>query len=354
MEKKRTLHLYPTMKCQLNCDYCYVNSVNVNHTELPMNEYEKLLKEAKELNVNTVDIAGGEPLLYKNTIPLLRECKKNTYITKLVTNGLFLEKYMDNTKPDEKLIDELHVSVDSDLPEIHDRIRKHKGLHEILCHSIKRYVEEQYGKIVINYVLEKESASRIENILDFAYGLGVNGIDIQYIANVSFKTQKNDFSLSVEKILDSLKQIAQWHQNNTGLNILISLPGYVYVILRSKEELMKKLSGVQIIYSHGITNDNYFSDTIIVRNDGWVTGSTSMINSMEWMIGNIMDQSIKEIWNYKKDQAIKKIKDRSKKLVSDGICKDCIASRFCRGGDPVEFADLSDFCHIRNELKIEI
>lgn len=352
-QEKKILHLYPTMRCPLNCDYCYVNDVNRNQSELSMEVYNKLLREAKEIGVSVVDIAGGEPLAFQNIIPLLRACKKNNQLTKLVSNGLYLSEYMNQVKQEEYLIDELHLSFDSDIPEIHDKIRKHKGLHNIVCQAIHEYIKKQYGKVIINYVLQKDSFTRLEQILEFVYQLEADGIDIQYVTNVGEKTKQNEFALSLLEIKNSLLHMIHWYnkKKDNNFRLLVSLPNYIYPLLKADQEIMENLLNINVIFAHGLFGKNYFADTIIVRYDGWVTGSTSMINNQDWMIGNIESESIKEIWEHKRKSVNDRIKQRSKNLQQNGVCKNCAAARVCHGGDPVEFAQLENVCLVKNELE---
>lgn len=85
------MHLYPSMRCQLNCKYCYVDSVNKDLTEISLEEYRNLIGQALEFGIKAFDIAGGEPFLYQHIIELLKLINELGGTSKVVSNGYYLD-----------------------------------------------------------------------------------------------------------------------------------------------------------------------------------------------------------------------------------------------------------------------
>lgn len=352
------IHLYPTMKCPLKCSYCYVEEVNKDNREMSIQQYEKIIEEACDLGIKGFDIAGGEPFLYKDIIELLSIIKRKNAKSKLVSNGLFLDRYFEAFSQTRGLIEELHISLDSASEGLQDSIRGLPGLHRKTTQNIREYINKDLGPVKINYVLQRSSFEYLNSMLEFALELGAKGIDIQCVADVSSKTKGNSFSLKVTEIIDSLYKIFKWRDNlgTHGFEIVIALPSYIYPAMVKQRELSKKREGIKMIYFPGLLTNNAFKEAVIIRHNGDVTGSTTFFNNPEWFIGNLGKATLTEIWDKGAKAMRDRIVSRSKELMVDGICKDCPAKRYCRGGDPVAFSDISkgQECPFKMELKGQV
>jgi MoaA/NifB/PqqE/SkfB family radical SAM enzyme len=91
--------------------------------QLSLSEYRRLLDEIAP-NRPIVSLFGGEPLLYPEILPLVREIKARDLTCTIITNGGRLEAYARELV--ESGIDSIAVSFDGPR-ETHDRIRGQKG-----------------------------------------------------------------------------------------------------------------------------------------------------------------------------------------------------------------------------------
>lgn len=87
--------------------------------QLSLSEYVKLLDEMVPWQP-IVSLFGGEPFLYPDILPLIREVKKRGLTCTVITNGGKLEQYARELV--ESGIDSIAVSIDGP-PEVHNRIR---------------------------------------------------------------------------------------------------------------------------------------------------------------------------------------------------------------------------------------
>jgi MoaA/NifB/PqqE/SkfB family radical SAM enzyme len=94
--------------------------------QLALPDYIRLLDEVAPF-APIVSLFGGEPFLYPDIIPLIREIKKRGLTCTIITNGGRLEKHARELV--EAGIDSVAVSIDGP-PEVHDRIRGQKGAYE--------------------------------------------------------------------------------------------------------------------------------------------------------------------------------------------------------------------------------
>ena len=79
-----------TGKCNLNCKGCYAQSQRwANVKELPIARWQEIIREARELGVSLVMIAGGEPLTRPEILNVTRRFPGIVF--PLFTNGLLLD-----------------------------------------------------------------------------------------------------------------------------------------------------------------------------------------------------------------------------------------------------------------------
>ena len=85
----------PTTFCQLKCPHCYRGADKENFRPIHRDIKEVLL-EVDELikirNIQTLTIAGGEPLLYPDLDELIRYAVERKLSVYLITNGLLINK----------------------------------------------------------------------------------------------------------------------------------------------------------------------------------------------------------------------------------------------------------------------
>lgn len=84
-----SIELSPTLRCNLNCLFCWRHGRKVEYgNELKLEEYKRILKEANQLKVREIRIiGGGEPLLRKETFEIMKNVKKYGMCGYICTNG---------------------------------------------------------------------------------------------------------------------------------------------------------------------------------------------------------------------------------------------------------------------------
>ena len=344
------IHLYPSMRCQLNCKYCYVNAVNKELEELSLEEYESVIRQAIALGIVTFDIAGGEPFIYGYIMELLKMIKRMGGFSKVVTNGYYLDRYVELLKQEKGLIKELHVSLDSVRADIHDETRGCKGLFDKVIKNLTLYKKKMISPVRINYVLQKGTYLELEEMLDYLETQGIDGIDIQYVEDVSDKTKNGDFTLNCQELVMAVERIITWKMNTyANLDILIALPSYIFAAFSPELKKRLKESGVQTIYYPGLLRNNYFKEAVIIKQNGDVTGCTGYINEEQWVCANVRETTLETIIK----EAFPNMRTRLESLCSrrlGGECKDCPSKRFCRGNEGVLQKEEIVQCPIKENL----
>jgi len=184
-----TLHLLPTLKCQLFCDYCVEKGI-IRAQDLNENVLAQTVRWlvtyfksdfAKEVSMLKLVFFGGEPLLRQNTIKdslisfskLADQTGKN-FIVELITNGTLLDK---NTAGLFKSYNWKRVQITLDGPErIHNSRRygqNKKGTFAEIIRNVTKLLDLGcVEKINIRISIDLENADYVPELLLFLASLG--------------------------------------------------------------------------------------------------------------------------------------------------------------------------------------
>ncbi len=80
-----------TYECGLKCKHCYVGETKKRENELSPHDAERLVSTIGDMGVPLLFMTGGEPLMRKDTLNLLSQCKDYGITTVLSSNGLLLD-----------------------------------------------------------------------------------------------------------------------------------------------------------------------------------------------------------------------------------------------------------------------
>jgi sulfatase maturation enzyme AslB (radical SAM superfamily) len=118
------VHLHATRQCNLACLHCYSASSPAERSSLPLDALLATLALLRRHGYETLSLSGGEPLLYPDLRPLVREARRIGYRVSLISNGYPLTSgRFDDLLPDFSAI---AISLDG-APETHDRLRGQAG-----------------------------------------------------------------------------------------------------------------------------------------------------------------------------------------------------------------------------------
>jgi len=157
--------LYVTRKCNFKCSYCIVR--DNREYNLSLNETKRLLGLIRE-EIPSITITGGEPLLRRDIVEILREAEKlRFYPISLFTNLSLIDRKLDVLN----YINMLSTSLDS-LNSKNDTIIGVKGATELIIRNIKKYSKLQKQKkfiMNINCVISKDNFDDVLDVARFAF-----------------------------------------------------------------------------------------------------------------------------------------------------------------------------------------
>ena len=125
-----------TYKCQCRCVHCgTVPYRDPERSELSEAEVVELMSQAGALGAGGVSFFGGEPLLAKGLLEMVRAAKSLGLLATLDTNGLLLDRDLARSLAGAGL-DRIGVSLDSADEAEHDRLRQTPGVYRAALNAI--------------------------------------------------------------------------------------------------------------------------------------------------------------------------------------------------------------------------
>lgn len=123
--------------CNLKCEHCFATALEKKgRKEITPIEYHEIVKQAMKLGAVNFSFQGGEPTMYSTLLDFIKNTYPERNLISVTTNAALLdeEKILKLKKAG---VDILTISLDSAVPEEHDRFRGAKGTFEKTMNTIK-------------------------------------------------------------------------------------------------------------------------------------------------------------------------------------------------------------------------
>ncbi|MDW7729469.1 MAG: GTP 3',8-cyclase MoaA [Bacillota bacterium] len=161
------LRISITDRCNLRCVYCMGEEgiEQLKHEDIL--SYEDILKVVRagaELGISKIRITGGEPLVRRGVVDLIRNIAATPGISDLAmtTNGILLDKYAGELK--KAGLKRVNISLDSMQPEKYNNITRCGKLDQAL-RGIEAALDNKLNPVKLNVVLMK--GVNDDEIIDF-------------------------------------------------------------------------------------------------------------------------------------------------------------------------------------------
>ncbi|MDH5647630.1 MAG: radical SAM protein [Candidatus Heimdallarchaeota archaeon] len=162
----KELDLQLTNKCILKCKHCCCSSDFSQPLGHPIERWIDIVKDAKELGVEKIDITGGEPLLFKDLHKL------TDTINNLRMSYEIQSTWLINNKISSSHDHTYFISIDG-LKKNHDYYRG-QGRFDKAIIKLKEIILKQSSETRITTIVTKRNHEDIEKILKLSGSLGVN------------------------------------------------------------------------------------------------------------------------------------------------------------------------------------
>ncbi|MDR2406508.1 MAG: radical SAM protein [Bacteroidales bacterium] len=315
-----------TTRCNLKCQYCYVeNAPNLN-SDMSTDLFERILDQIKKNTRKfTIYLHGGEPFLRLDLIYALKKWIEDNSFQKnitimLQTNGTLIDGEIID------IIKELNINVGISLDGVNAksnfaRISSNNDITTKVIHNIRELLAKKID-IGIFSVLTSYNVNYVVDLFKYLTNIGVRNFVLKPLVLWGKAKEMNNIMASQDDMINCYKHLIDWlfYYNNTcdpRREVRErSLYWWLNGIVKSKKGYMCNCSpcgaGIQ---------------TVAIGPSGHVYICDQFYGDYNYYIGNIDELSLSEIMNSAKDQ-IKNLRN----IFEINECKGCIWRYVCSGG----------------------
>ncbi|MBK7632453.1 MAG: radical SAM protein [Ignavibacteriales bacterium] len=301
--------------CNLHCKMCdvgieytasnfYQNLMGTSPLNMPVELIKKILDEtAKHFPKTKIGYAFTEPLIYPHLIESLNYAKEKQLYTSITTNALTL-------KPKAKDLcdaglNDIFVSLDG--PEtIHNEIRGNKNSYQKAIEGIEELLRQKYApEISIFCVITEWNIGHLKKFIDYFKKFPIKQIGFMHTNFTSDLIVKRHNQIYGNKYPATISNTEQIEISQMNLTILlqeiieIKKSNYPFEVIFSPQ--INDETKLDVFYNQPekfigkICNDVYRN--IMIKSDGSVIPAHGRCYNLT--VGNINNNSLKEIWNSK-------------------------------------------------------
>ncbi|NPA84900.1 MAG: radical SAM protein [Crenarchaeota archaeon] len=314
-----------TYQCNLKCLHCYIRAkAQQDPNELTTEEAKRLAEEMVDMKIPLVILSGGEPLIRKDFWDIIEPMAKAQFPKlSLSTNGTMITKDVAQKLKDYGF-SYVGISIDSVVPEYHDKFRGVPGAFKLTLEGIKNSIEAGLD-VGIRTTITRYNIEEVPKIVEWSADNGIKRVAFYLLDTIGRGEGIKDWLPTRDQLkwmADTVIDLARKYADQ--LEILIVRGNFmgIYIakkLAKTKEEFEEYLKMLQAqgdcgrksvsIYPNGDVKPCQFID--------WVT------------LGNVRERPLREI--LKKDNpALQPFLNIAKNL--KGKCGRCPFNEVCGGG----------------------
>ena len=255
--KNKKINLHVTEQCNYNCKYCFSHNCGSGQL-LNIDKWKTIVDNCIDvLSPIGFNIAGGEPLLYKDLSELIKYIKSKGLYCSIITNGSLLTKeWIDENV---KYLDCVGISIDSFNKDTLIRLGcDYKG-DTLTCYKFKEicdYIKQVNPRCKIKVNTVVCSLNKTENLFEV-------------LKNIPYELKWKilNMKLFVDKFFSNepLQVDASEYKSFVKNNLNLDLVDFEYSVKITKENVQtvvepNMIGGYLIVMPHGYLVDNNKND----------------------------------------------------------------------------------------------
>lgn len=178
----RVVEISLTDRCQCRCVHCAVADPDSQgaHGEMTTGVVFDLLNQMSEMRATEVCFEGGEPLLRRDIVELVKYARRLGLVPKINTNGILLTEPLVLRLKSAGLL-WCAVSIDSSRPETHDALRGVPGCFDKAVDGLRRLVHHQVPASISTYVRREALRNGdLTGVVQLGHDLGVDTVRVLF------------------------------------------------------------------------------------------------------------------------------------------------------------------------------
>ncbi|MBI2850565.1 MAG: radical SAM protein [Chloroflexi bacterium] len=199
-----------TKRCNLRCAHCYLDAGISAEGELSTEESYRVIDQMAELSTGMVILTGGEPLLRKDLIDIIRRISERGIMAVMGTNGTLID---DNAALTLKKagLQGVGISLDSLDMEKHDAFRRVKGCWQKTVAGMRACIRQSLP-VIVQTTVTPWNLQEIPAMIDFAQDEGASVFNLYYLVCTGRGETLVDLTpQQYEESLDSLAEAQSLH-----------------------------------------------------------------------------------------------------------------------------------------------
>lgn len=293
-----------TSNCNERCIHCYIPNVKKNHgVYMPVSKVKSILDEFADMKGLQVTLSGGEALMHRDLIDILRHCRKCDLQITLLTNLMLLtDELIDVLK--EVNVSLVQTSLYSMDPSIHDSITTVSGSFEKTIQSIEKLFKADVP-VQISCPVMKANRIGYKDVLLYAQSLNVKAqTDFIMMARADLDTDNLANRISIQETEELLRDILEYDKD--------------YAVMQRE---LKPLTSDQKDFIDGPMCGAGRNDLCVAANGdlypcaGW----------QDFVVGNVYKQTLQDVWD--NSERLKEIRNVTRRDFPE--CLTCEAADYC-------------------------
>jgi radical SAM protein with 4Fe4S-binding SPASM domain len=300
-----------TYSCNNNCYFCYTGGPQ-KVSELSTADWKMAMDNLWQNGVPQIVFTGGEPTLRQDLIELVAYAKE--FVTGLVTNGRKLSSLAQQLSQAE--LDYVQVSLESHVPDIHDKMVGVKGAWQETRDGIMAALKNNL-EVITNTTLTKDNLVLFPDLIKTGSELGLKMMACNtLICSGRGTCSKKDAVISIEELKNTLAK-AQESAGRAG----IKLDWYSPTCYKQFNPLD---------FGFGVKSCSAAQYNMTIEPDGTVIPCQSWFKDK---LGNILTDPWPDIWKHPVAVGFR----NKEYLKGRKECEGCEYLHQCCGGCPLEY-----------------
>ena len=327
-----------TPNCNFGCEFCSASSNNKKQKthQLSLDSITKALHELDELDVLRVSFEGGEPFLRKDIFEILSVADELNFLYYINTNGSLINESIAE-KLSKTNVNQVCISIDGPNAEIHDQCRGYRGAFDKMKKAIS-LLKKHEVPIQAIITLTSVNYSSLYKTLQFINEQGIKAASIMLLASVG--SANTDYIVPFDKWAKLLIKLSIDKLNgDLPINVRIVSTGesnhpweiYLPLLNNDRPELLSAWVDENTIepFSEDSFGCTAGKTSMAIDGYGNVYGCSLMVSIPEFKAGNILEDSLQDIWE--RSNMFKTLRDTGLSDI-EGACKSCNLLIKCKGG----------------------
>ncbi len=314
-----------TKQCNLACEHCYMDARDAAREEMTLDEGVRLIDDLAEIKVPVLIFTGGEPLMSRTFYAYAFHARETGLKGVISTNGTLITPEVAELLAEAR-IRYVGVSLDSAMPEKHDRFRGVKGAHARALQGL-RNARDAGLKTGLRITLTKDNWQEVAALINLALDEDIPRFCLYHLVPTGRGAGIADRDVTPEQRRSVIRLLAEAAVELKGKDIEILTTdspmdgAYLLELLKGDprqehvRQLMKNAGGcstgtkVANINHRGDVHPCHFMPQVVV--------------------GNVRERSFKDIWIDNPSPELLALRDVRSNL--KGACGECEYLELCGG-----------------------